>query len=324
LQRLARGTGPAGLKGMLPVRPPYVRPLIAVRRAQVHAYATAHALQWREDVTNRDLSLARNRLRLRVLPELAAINPRAVEAINRAADLTAELVQALADRLDGVIRPAASPQGTHPTAWSRAALRSLSSHLRPYVVRELLLRARGTADGITHKHIDQICALLESDQGHGEICLPGTRLIVDQDGVFLADALQAAEPLPETPVALGQTRLPGGASLTVLPRSRNDIDWPGLASDRWMEAVDPEQVRLPLLLRTRRPGDRFVPLGMHHAQKLKDFFIDRHVAHRLRDRIPLLCDSEGIVWVVGFRIAQRVRLTEDTQHVLLLKMEGMK
>lgn len=324
LQRITRGTGPTGLTGMLPVRFPFVRPLIAVRRTQILYYANAQALRWREDPMNQDLSLARNRIRLCVLPELRAINPRAVEAINRAADLTMQLTRASADWVDRATQTAASTQRAQAVCWSRAALCSLPPSVRSYVVREILRRGRGTLAGVTHQHVTAICALLKSGHGHGQISLPGTQLIIDQDSVFLERTVRRLEPSLDTPVGLGQTVLPGDASISIVRLPREDLVWSDVACDPWVEAFDAECVTFPLHLRSRRPGDRFTPLGMRHTQKLKDFLINQRIPHRLRDRVPLLCDPEGIVWVVGVRMAQRVRLTENTQHVLLLQLEGMK
>lgn len=323
LQRLTRGTGPMGLTGMLPVRLPFVRPLIAARRTQVQSYANARHLRWREDPMNQDLSLARNRIRLCVLPELQRINPRAVEAINRAADLTVQLTTASTDSVDRATQTAVSTQAGQALCWSRSTLCSLPPSMRSYVIREIIRRGRGSLEGITHQHIEAIDDLLESRHGHGQISLPGAQLLIDQDSVFLERTILKRAPSLDTPIDLGRTVLPGGAAISVVRLPREDLVWSDVASTPWVEALDAERVSFPLHLRSRRAGDSFTPLGMDHTQKLKDFFINQRIPHRLRDRVPLLCDPDGIVWVVGVRIAQRVRLTENTEHVLRLEAEGM-
>ncbi len=72
-------------------------------------------------------------------------------------------------------------------------------------------------------------------------------------------------------------------------------------------------------VRKRRPGDRFQPLGMKHTRKLQDFLVDSKVPSRLRDRIPLVCANGRIVWVVEWRIDERVKITDSTTRVLLLE-----
>jgi len=71
-------------------------------------------------------------------------------------------------------------------------------------------------------------------------------------------------------------------------------------------------------------GDRFVPLGMKEKVKLKDFLINESVPFFDRDDVPLLCDQEKIIWVVGIRLSDEVRLTEGTKRVLIMRMERMQ
>jgi tRNA(Ile)-lysidine synthase len=98
--------------------------------------------------------------------------------------------------------------------------------------------------------------------------------------------------------------------------------------DRWGDTgappdtalMDYESLRFPLKMRNFRPGDRFCPLGVKGSQKLKDFFIDHKVPRFERPRIPLLVSEERIVWIVGYRIDERVKITEKTKKVLKVKV----
>ena len=82
--------------------------------------------------------------------------------------------------------------------------------------------------------------------------------------------------------------------------------------------LDAQSVQGPLLVRTRRPGDRFHPLGAPGERKLKDFLIDRKIPTDDRPGLPLVCDDAGIIWVVGHQIADRVRMTPSTRRALSL------
>jgi len=84
------------------------------------------------------------------------------------------------------------------------------------------------------------------------------------------------------------------------------------------EAVDRKRISEPLRVRFRRRGERFWPLGARGEKKLKDFFIDQKVPRRLRDRIPLVVSGDRVIWVVGYRIDERVKVTEKTEEVLLI------
>ena len=76
-----------------------------------------------------------------------------------------------------------------------------------------------------------------------------------------------------------------------------------------------------LAVRNRRPGDRFQPVGMQGTKKLQDFFVDRKVARRERDAVPLVVDEmDRIVWVAGYGIDEAFRVTDPAQHVLILRL----
>jgi tRNA(Ile)-lysidine synthase len=84
--------------------------------------------------------------------------------------------------------------------------------------------------------------------------------------------------------------------------------------------LDYQNLQFPLKIRNFRPGDRFQPLGVKGTQKLKEFFIDHKIPKFERPRIPLLISGEMIAWVVGYRIDERVKITENTQKVLKVKV----
>jgi tRNA(Ile)-lysidine synthase len=93
----------------------------------------------------------------------------------------------------------------------------------------------------------------------------------------------------------------------------------GRGQTSYEEWIDADKVHPPLIARSRRPGDRFFPLGMTAMKKLSDFFIDEKIDAALRERTVVLCDQLGPVWIVPFRIDDRVRLTEATRRVLRLQ-----
>jgi tRNA(Ile)-lysidine synthase len=75
-------------------------------------------------------------------------------------------------------------------------------------------------------------------------------------------------------------------------------------------------------VRGRRPGDRYRPLGLHGSVKIQDLFVDGKVPRTWRDALPLVVDGQGILWVPGFRVDQRGRITEKTRTALRLEITG--
>src|SRR5665648_238414 len=90
----------------------------------------------------------------------------------------------------------------------------------------------------------------------------------------------------------------------------------------FLEFIDYNKVKLPLKLRNRRSGDKFYPLKMKGLKKVKDFFIDNKIPKSHRDLIPILVDSEDqIIWIMGMRLDDRVKINSNTKKVLCIKIK---
>ena len=325
LYHLARGTGPAGMRGIPPVRIPFIRPLIRTSRSDVHAYAVERELTWREDATNSDLTYARNRIRHRVLPELRRLNPRIVEALGRNADLLTDLDAAVAFFVKERMTRLRIDSNDLEFSLRKNELVTLPDPVLRLMLREGIRQARGNLNGIELTHIEAVRRLITSQRAHGELSLPELRIRMQGDVLTLSPC--PAEPLPpwDMIVELGETQLPHDDSvleLRIVPMTAVDMN--SVRPDRWTEAADADLVSFPLHLRTRQPGDRFAPLGLGQEIKLKEFLINEHAPYFDRNNIPLLCDSHAIVWVVGMRLSDTVKLSDRTQRVLLMRMKGIR
>jgi len=325
LYRLARGTGPTGMRGIAPVRLPFIRPLIHTLRADVHTYAIDRGLTWREDSTNTDLSYARNRIRHRIVPELRQLNPQVVEALARSAELLADLDEATSFLVGRALNQCQAKSGDSAFCLSRNGLAVLPSAVARLIIREAIRQERGDLDGIELAHIDAILRLADSQRAHGQLSLPRLHIRMQSDTLSLSPAPATSAQQWRIPVNLGITSLPGNDSTLELEIVlMADLDMESVRSDRWTEVADADRVTFPLHLRTRRHGDRFTPLGMEREIKLKDFLINEHASYFDRDEIPLLCDDRTILWVAGIRLSDTVKLSDRTQRMLLMRMKGVR
>jgi len=323
LFNLTRGGGPAGLAGFEPVNRPFIRPLIEVTRDEIIAYAKESGIAWREDGTNADLSFSRNRIRHRVLTELKRINPRAIEAICRGGDLVRDLFTAISHLIAPAWDAAFKGEEDGRIILSRGAIAGLSPEVGALLIREGIRRARGGLSGIGSVHIRDTLRLIRSERAHGSLDLPGISVRVQGDELLLSTERSREKGELLEPVSLGHNAFPKiglSLDLEILPIEKAHP----VSEDRTVELVDADRVRFPLNLRRRRPGDRFVPLGMKEEVKLKDFLINESVPFFDRDDTPLLCDRERIIWVVGVRISDEVKLTDRTERALIMRMERMK
>jgi tRNA(Ile)-lysidine synthase len=326
LLRLIRGAGPRGLASIYPRAGRVVRPLIDISRAELRQYAHDHQLQWREDDTNQDLSIPRNRVRHELIPYLAReFSPAIVEVLAREADIAREDE----DRLDREAIDCASSivlRNTGETIeLAAAALCSLHPALQARVAR----RALSMVSAPGHIGFDQVQRFLELANGRREqdsMSFPGRQVNRRGDRLVIAPSLsrEIAEVnsfrvLLSIPGEVRLDREGWSVSAEHAPPSVVAATAPGTGRGADV-AVAAAPLTLPLAVRSRKPGDRFRPLGQSGRKKLQDFLVDRKIPREMRDSLPLVVDgSDRIVWVVGQSVAEDFRVTEPSRGVILLK-----
>ena len=320
LFNLIRGAGVAGLVGIRPVNLPLIRPLIDVTRAEIVSYAREHDLAWREDRSNADTAFTRNRIRHRIIPIMEDLNPRLIAALSRTARIAREEHDAFLELLDAPWREALIEHTRGTLRLKRDYLAHVSVGVRRGLLRRGLEQVNGDLQGITKQHIDSLCHLVISSRAHGEIHLPHLRARVQGGDLLFTSRLARPSALPTRDVPLGESEFPSfgiALNLELVPWEKDLISLKGAGED--VEIADADKVSFPLTLRTRRPGDRFSPLGLSGTKKLKDFLIDSHVPLSERDTTALLCDEKRIILVVGQRLSNAVRVDAETRRVLVIR-----
>jgi tRNA(Ile)-lysidine synthase len=206
-------------------------------------------------------------------------------------------------------------------------LRDASPALSSRVVQAALERFAGPKP-IGFDHVERVLALVAGEPSGG-ISLPGQYAIRVGGAVVLRRGRNRAAVLPNSfafslsipgEVELGPQRLAVRAER--LPaRAESGRRWSGRGAEVGVAAA---ALHLPLGVRSRRPGDRFTPLGAPGQRKLQDFLVDRKVARDARDTVPLVVDGrDRIVWVVGQSVAEDFRVTDPSQGVILLKVRHL-
>ena len=324
LLNMLRGAGPDGLAGMPPVRGRVVRPLIEVRRREIEAYCAQRRLKPRTDSSNLERDFLRNRVRLDLLPALEKEQPKLRQALLRLARVARdenELLNRMAqDALAGACRKATRTQ----IALRLDALASLPPALQRRVARAAIGRLRGDLANIEYVHIETIRALAVVGSPGKRLHLPDGLTVsrTYEDLVLSAEPPAKREPALEEEFALA---VPGRTRVALLGLEIAAAFMPAagareaMREGRGTACLDYAQLAEPLIIRTRRPGDRFRPLGMAGTVKLQDFFVDRKVPEPARDRVPLLVSGGEMAWVVGWRIAHPFRITPETRTALVLR-----
>lgn len=347
LMHLLRGAGLAGLRGMLPAAPlsdyhllepidaplTLIRPLLSIPRADIEAYCAAQELAPRFDRSNLDTTLFRNRLRHDVLPYLERINPNLRDSLVRTASvLTADyevIEQQADDAWDSIVRK----------AWGEgividcAAWRALPLALQRAVIRRAAWMLRPGLRDMTFEHVESAVRVASGGEVGAQATLPGGLMLRVGYDVLIIAGEGADLPAPDWPLLPAGASLPLSASGTVLPGDewrltlslydgpREGEAWGALLADRWAAPFDADTLSGQLVLRTRRPGDRFRPMGIGGSKNLSEFQIDQKVPARLRDRLPLLVCDDQIAWACGWRVDERFAVRAETQAVIVARFE---
>jgi tRNA(Ile)-lysidine synthase len=346
LMHILRGTGISGLCGLEPCSPfPFyhfelkaknlglvvIRPLLDITRQETLSYCQEHQLRPRFDSSNLSLSFLRNRLRLELLPSLRKYNPSVDQALLRLAKIAKDdssFVEQQALQLwDEVSR-----QEKDAIYLDRKKIGSLPVALQSRLIRLAVDKVLGDTRDIEANHIEAISSLLIKPVGkkislpHGIICQGEYDELIITSAAKHAQLLSSLCPFPPLPGEFrlyvpGETVLPGWKVIaSIVQRQAASLSLPGTeCRGNLVAEFDLDKTGTELFVRRRQPGDKFQPLGMDMPKKLQDFMVDAKIPLSWRQYIPLVCSPQQIVWVVGWRISDGVKVTEASKEVLRLE-----
>lgn len=318
LMRVLRGAGISGLAGIPIRRERYIRPLLNTPRSQIEAYLAELQLTARQDASNQDTAFLRNRIRHELLPLLETeYNPSLRTSLRRLAELAA------ADDLylDSLARERLTSQmdceDDGLVSIDLAVMAGVHLSLKRRMVRLMLEQVHPQLADIGYEHIEAILELVDGDRPNARLDLPHSIQVVRAYDRLSCrwDCVSLPSNQYEIPLVIpGTTPLPTGRLVSTF------VDLPDQFPDGRNEVlIDAASLADEAVVRTRRPGDRFQPFGMDGHQKLKDFLMAQRVPLEERDQIPLVVSGEAVLWVVGFRLSETCRVTEQTRRTVRLQ-----
>ncbi|MBS6396388.1 MAG: tRNA lysidine(34) synthetase TilS [Clostridiales bacterium] len=311
LFHLMRGTGLRGLRGMEPVRMPYIRPFLCVTRREIEDWLIRKGISWVEDGTNQELDYTRNRIRHQVLAPMEQIRPGTAVHMSEAAERLLEMEDYLEQELDKIWESDVRKQG-EVYGISLEAFERIHPVMQKLTVLRCLERLGGgrSPEAV---HAEQILRLAKGRRG-SRITLPGgCCAVLGYDEILLKQGYgikRTEEPVYCVP---GREYLYMGEifRFTLENRDKNKE----IPVNRYTKWFDYDKIKNSVILRTRQPGDYLELAGGTH-KKLKDYLIDCKVPREERDACILLADGSHIIWVAGMRISEGYKVTEETRRIL--------
>ncbi len=353
LHRILRGTGIRGLSGIPRRRSispmsdvEIVRPLLRVMRKDILQFLSDRGVPFREDRTNELNEPMRNRIRNMILPTVKTeVNPQVVDALLRLGEQAGWVEQYLRETAHRTFETLIINRTDQDLTLNITSLARKNRIIQTELVRRAIDFFEVGQQDLSFTHIKSVLDLIASSESGKQVQLPGgisATKLYDR----LIFAMHTDEPREEIASEIA-IHVPG---TTNLPVRRMEIectvrDVKTADIERWRvekqeyaekhpyfdkcthaekhafeEWIDLDRVSLPLTVRQRRPGDRFWPLGAPGSKKLSEFLIDTKVDPAERDRVAVLSDQLGPVWIVGHRLDERVKLTRQTRRVLVLSV----
>jgi tRNA(Ile)-lysidine synthase len=304
LLNFTRGTSIRGLHGILPKREHIIRPMLTVNKQSIIAFAKGHSIAWREDQSNQSDYYQRNLIRHQVIPILKRINPRLEATTRNTVEMLRSVEQHYRNSLDQ-LRQQIMISDQHHTKIFKSEVKDLSA----VVLADLLIDF-----GF---NLEQCKSVLKALGQSGKMFYSGRYMLnVDREEIVISPIY------PESGLATidgpEDLRHLGGHKWNLSVHSAGQYK---INPDRWTGAFDLDLVAFPLKLRNWSAGDRFCPLGMRQHKKLSDFLIDTKVPVNYKQEVQVLLSQARIMWVVGHRIDDRFKITEDTTKVLEISIE---
>jgi len=330
LMRLLRGTGPSGLAGIPAVRDgSIIRPLLGLSRGEILAYLHDRQLAWRTDSSNRDERILRNKIRRKLIPYLEKdFSPAVVRSLARLASISRDEDDFLEEKARSAASKAMAKKGQELFLDAKTLTR-LHPALARRVVRLFLRSLKGDLLDISFDDVEAIRGMAPG----GELPI-SKALILERRQNRLGRRKGAVSSVRYACLWDGRGRLPVpeagrtySGRFVKAPAVRSLVGSVSMAGTRRKHRfpddaagcfLDAARLEFPLLVRNRRPGDRYRPLGAPGGKKLKEIFRAKGVAEEERDRRPVFVSGGEVVWVQGLPAAENHKITFRTQKALAI------
>jgi len=306
LLNLTRGSGLKGMRGIPPTREieggTVIRPILGMSKDEILAYCAENSVEYVVDSTNAVADCSRNIIRLNVIPELKAINPSVVKTAKRLSDTVREDEKYFDELANGFLK------GKNDFV----ALSALDSIPDLSVKTRIIQKLGGS--GLETVHIDSILKLAEKGEPHSRVSLPDKKRAVIENGRLIFEDDVADEPAERTEIMLNEGENSFFHSV-LLVNSQSERN---IYKSETQAAIASDKIIGSLIARNRQAGDKIFIRGMHRS--VKKLMCDAKIPTDMRDRLPIVCDGNGIVFIpyIGTRDGMNAKNSEKKTYITLI------
>lgn len=327
LMRIMRGTGMDGLIGIKPVRDKiYVRPVLNLSRTEIEKYCEENSINPRIDKSNLETIYARNKVRLDLIPYMEEnFNKDIIKTLNRLSDI----VKVDNDYLESISTKQFKihcETGEQRVIIYNSAF-TLHEAIISRIIRSALFEVRHNLYNIEKIHISNIIDLQKHETGKTtmlpqniivENCYGDIHMHIKENSYNNTDLVNNNE----YALNVNGENFIHSLNKVVSIHTIAKLDFNEVKTNDYIKYFDYDKIEKPIILRYRKDGDKFMPLGMSGNKKLKDLLMDLKIPKAERNKMPLICFGEDIAWVVGHRVSEKFKISKDTKNILQIRIES--
>jgi tRNA(Ile)-lysidine synthase len=318
LFRLFRGTGPAGLWPIKPISGKLIRPMSELTRKDILSYLKQNKIPYMIDSSNLKSDFSRNFIRNEAIPIIEkGFGDKFRKGIIKFGKILREEDLYLRQLAERKFRRIAEITPGGKIVIDLKGLANYDLWLRRRIIKISLEKISNRPGEGAFEEVERVDNMLEGDQKAVNL-QNGIRVFKERDNIVLAAKRPPMRPLP-LPIN-GKAVLKEVKAAVSCRAFWTDNALPMRNKKGSKVAMDFDKLSPPLSIRGIRPGDKFTPLGMKGNKKIGDFLTDRKIPIFLRDEIPLIEDQKGIIWLVGYQIAERVKIDNNTANILEIEL----
>ena len=307
---LMRNTGIAGFHGIPVKQGNIIRPLMFTYRRDIKEYVKKHKIRYREDSSNKETKYLRNNIRKKLIPLLNNIHPGFDKIINDTVERLAETEKIYREVIDSQKDRIIRKENTRTIIPIKELL---ELDPLPSYLYEFLLQF-----GFNFAVVKEIIRVLDKIPGK-TFSSSSHILIKDRENLLIDPIPPEKKGKSEKEIIIKEKVSSISKPVHMEFRMISNDDKFKLDTSVTSANLDAKKIIYPLTLRKWKHGDFFYPFGRNQKKKVSNFFIDEKIPVLDKDKIWLLCSGDKIIWIVGYRIDNRFRITQKTRNILTIR-----
>ena len=313
LMRIIRGTGLDGLRAMDYMTGNIIRPILDIKKSQIIKYLDENNISYAIDYTNFENDYTRNKIRLDIIPILEEINSNVIDSVFSLSTLAKDDLKILDKVVDDKFKEMANVK-QREISFDKEKFDQIDPALLRRILRKAVELLKGQIKDLSKENLDDFLKIRNLETGK-VLIKDDLSLRKSYDSYILEEIINEEKNQREFSLSDNETIFYNGFYIKT-----SIINSDKYEKEKNVGYFDYDLLDFPLKVRTRLPGDRFVPLGHKSEKKLKDFLSDQKIDRKLRDELPLILSKDKVIWLAPLRISDEFKVTFGTKKILKIEV----